>query len=431
MNISILTLFPDLYTSFLGSSLIGRARKEERVAIETVSLFDFSEPKKRIDAPTFGPGPGMLIKPEIVEKAISASEKSYGKAYRIFFSPHGKKLDQDGLQALAKKFSEKKHIMFVCPRYEGLDARVEQYYADEVISIGDYVLMGGDLPAMVTMEGFLRYLPGVVGKDASVEQDSFSGPFVDFPHYTEPVEWKGMKVPDVIRSGNHAEIEKWREEQAAQRTAVGHFDWARSCWLTDHDKKLLRKNIPSHYVALLHSNVLLRDGQAGTTSVTSLDLHDIARSARTYGMERYFIVTPLQDQQKMVRKMLDFWKSEWAITYNPHRHEAVERVELVSHLDAVIDQIEKEEGKKPLIIATSAREPGGELISYYDQEKIWKQDRPVLFLLGTGGGISPELVKKADFTLLPIEGLTDFNHLSVRSAAAVILDRWLGISPKK
>ena len=431
MNISILTLFPGLYEPFLSSSLIGRARESEIVDFDLASFFSYVEPKKRIDAPTFGPTAGMLIKPEITQVAIEDLESKHGPAYKIFFSPHGKKLDQKKARELAHKIQEKLHVMLVCSRYEGMDARVEEYYADEIISIGDYVLMGGDLPAMVLLEAVLRYVPGVIGKQDSVEQDSFSGPFVDYPEYTEPVNWKDISVPDIVRSGNHGQIEKWRLDKAVQRTVIHHFDWFRSSRLTQQQRNLAQKHIPSHYAALLHSQVQLRSGEVGNTSVTSLDLHDIARSARTYDIKQYFMMTELVDQQRIVRRFLEFWESSAAIDYNPHRHEAVSRISIASTLNEIIAVIEKNEGKAPIIIATSARQVSeNKFITFYDQELIWAENRPVLLLLGTGGGLGPEQIEKSDYVLVPIEGLSDFNHLSVRSAAAIIFDRWLGLSIK-
>lgn len=432
MNISILTLFPKLYDEFLRASLIARAQENKVLKFNVDSLFDYAQPKKRIDAPSFGPGAGMLIKPEIAQQAIEKNDKAYGDSYKIFFSPHGKKLDQRLVQKIAQKMQDKKHLMLMCPRYEGMDARVEEHYADEIISIGDYVLMGGDLPAMVLLEAVLRYVPGVVGKAESVERDSFSGPFVDYPEYTDPVEWQGVTVPEIVRSGNHGAIEKWRMEQAAKRTVAHHFDWLRSCSLTTEQKKLASTHIPAHYAALLHSGVEMRSGRIGDTSVTSLDMHDIARSARTYDIKKYFLMTRLADQQRIVQRMLDFWAGDVAIEYNPHRHDAVSRTQVIASLEEVVAQIEEAEGVRPIVIATSAREVSEEkLITYYDQEKVWAHNRPVLFLFGTGGGLGPEHIALSDYVLVPVEGLSEFNHLSVRSAAAIIFDRWLGLSVKK
>src|SRR5579871_2709639 len=183
MNISILTTFEQLYEPFVHTSLIGRAQDKGIVHVDVQSFFSYVQPKERIDAPTFGPGAGMLIKPEVVQRAVEDKEALHGKAFKIFFSPRGKKLDQHMLQKIANKMQECGHLMLIPARYEGMDERVEQEYADEIVSVGDFVLMGGDIPAMMLLEGVLRLLPQVVGKQESVERDSFKGPFVDFSSY--------------------------------------------------------------------------------------------------------------------------------------------------------------------------------------------------------------------------------------------------------
>ena len=293
--------------------------------------------------------------------------------------------------------------------------------------------MGGDIPAMMLLESLLRLVPGVVGKEESVERDSFSGPFVDFPEYTEPVEWQGKKVPDVVRSGNHEAIRKWRLDQAAERSVFEHFEWVRSAAMTAEEKKAVVEHIPSHYTALLHTDVLIgpNERKAGTTSVTSVDIHDIARSSATYGIKKYFIVTPLHDQQKIVNTLINFWQKGIGVEYNPVRHEAMAAVQVASNIDEAIAAIEKIEGQTPLLIATSARNtPHPNPISFYDQGLVWKHKRPVLFIFGTGQGLTPELINRCDYLLPPVEGFTGFNHLSVRSAVAIILDRWLAINER-
>lgn len=428
MNISIITVFDELYKPFLQASLIGRAVDQGLLNVHIENFFSQARPKERIDAPSFGHGAGMLIKPEIVEKTIEQVEKKTGKAYKIFFSPHGKVINHYSLQQLAKRLQDQKHILFVAGRYEGMDARVEEVYADEILSLGNFVLMGGDIPVMATIEGMLRFIPGVVGKAESVEKDSFAGPFVDYPEYTQPVEWHGMKVPEVIRSGDHAASAKWRIEKAAERTVLNHFNWLKAHKLTPEQKKLAYAYIPSHYAVLLHSNIVLPDGKEGTTSVTSLDIHDGARSARTYGLKGYYLVTPLQDQQKIVTTLIDFWKTGVGVEYNPHRHEAIKLVSLQDTLLQVVKDIEAQEGKKPLLIGTSAKfKDHKKLITFHQQDQIWQEKRPILFLFGTGNGIAPEVMNVCDYILDPIEGFTDFNHLSVRSAMAIVFDRWLGI----
>ena len=170
----------------------------------------------------------------------------------------------------------------------------------------------------------------------------------------------------------------------------------------------------------------------GTTSVTSLDIHDIARSAKTFDIKNFFLVTHLKDQQKVVQRLLDFWQKGEGITYNNQRYQAVKSVSILDSIEDVCAQIEQQEGKKPLLVATSAQAYNHEKsITYYDQEKVWSHDRPVLLLLGTGQGLTDEFLDRCDYLLVPIDGFSGFNHLSVRSAAAIIFDRWLGINIKR
>lgn len=432
MNISVLTVFSQLYDPFLQTSLVRLAQEKGIVHFDVERFFSYVAPKERIDASTFGPGVGMLIKPTVVQMAVEDKEKKYGTAYKIFFSPQGQKLDQRLLEVIAQKAQEKGHLMLLAARYEGMDARVEHEYADMIVSIGDFIVMGGDLPAMMLLEGMLRLIPGVVGKEESVRFESFTGPFVDYPSYTQPVSWKGHNVPDIVRSGNHAAIEAWRMQQAAQKTVKQHFSWIRSQQLTNEQRDLAKQHIPPHYVALLHSDVLVGESRTpGATSVTSLDMHDIARSARTYGVENFFVVTPLVDQQKIVRRLLDFWQVGVGQEYNKNRYEAVKKVRLENSIDEVMRAIEKKEGKQPLVIATSARLSAHKrAISFYDQSRVWAHDRPVLLIFGTGKGLTPVLIERCDYILYPAHGFSDFNHLSVRSAVAIVLDRWLGINEK-
>jgi tRNA (guanine37-N1)-methyltransferase len=429
MNISILTVFPALYDSFLQTSLVERACSRGLVTYDVQALFSFVEPKERIDAPMYGHGAGMLIKPLVVQKAVEAQEQKFGSAYKVFFSPQGEKLTQRVLERIVAQVQEKKHIMLLPARYEGMDARVEDYYADSILSVGDFVLMGGDLPAMMFLEGFLRLVSGVVGKENSVKEDSFSGPFFDYPSYTEPIEWQDMRVPVVLTSGNHGLVDTWRKEQAVEKTVYNHFGWLRSQHLSAKDKAMVIAAMPAHYVVVMHSDVLIgSERKVGTTSVTSLDIHDIARSAHTYNIAHYFLVTPLEDQQKIVQSVLDFWHVGPGVPYNPNRSEAVKEVSVVASLDAVCLEIEKREKLKPILVATSAgvvEHP--HIISFEDQHEVWQHKRPVLFVLGTGQGLSPACIERMDCVLQPIQGLANFNHLSVRSAAAIIFDRWLGL----
>lgn len=431
-RISVVSLFPRLYEQFVQTSLIARAQEKGIVSIDILGLFSYVEPKERVDGPTFGHGAGMIIRPEVIERAVNDRQEAWGSALKIFFSPQGKKLDQRVLRALVEQFMAKGHMLLMPARYEGIDARAEEEYGDEIISAGDFVLMGGDVPAMMLMEGVLRLIPGVVGREESVKMDSFSGPFVDYPEYTAPVVWRGRAVPEVIRSGNHELLLQWRQERAIESSVKKHFNWVRTSVLSEKEEQMAARFIPPHYVALLHNQVLVSQGIEGSTSVTSIDIHDLARSAKTFGVKQVFIVTSLIDQQKIVKTLLDFWQKGAGIEYNQSRHKAVKQVKLQTTLDAVIEDITAIEGKRPLVITTSAQTSLRESksIGFDDQQKVWNLERPVLLVFGTGQGLAPSVFEAADFTLIPVHGFSDYNHLSVRSAAAIVLDRWLGISER-
>jgi tRNA (guanine37-N1)-methyltransferase len=430
MNISIVTLFSELYAPFLQTSLIKKATEKNLLSFSVKTLFEYVEPKERIDAPTFGHNSGMLIRPEVVERCVNDLDGKFGKSFKIFLSPQGTKLTQPVSKELWQKIEKYGHVMLVAGRYEGIDARVQDVYADAVISVGDFVVMGGDIPAMLLIEAVFRHMPGMVGKQESVELDSFTAAFVDHCEYTKPVVWQDRTVPEVLRSGDHQAIIDYRKKEVVKQTTLHHFDWLRSWSLSSEQKAMVREVIPSHYVALMHTGIALKDGRIGTTSVTSIDLHDIARSAATYHVKEYFVVTPLIDQQKIVKTILDFWQEkDSGFAYNKDRYRAIRQVQVKAELEDVIAAIEKQEGQRPILIGTSARFDHGasKMISYHDQEKIWALKRPVLLLLGTGHGMGPDLIAQCDYFLPPLQGFSDFNHLSVRSAAAIIFDKWLGL----
>lgn len=213
MKIDILTLFPEMFEG-LKASLLGKATEKGALEINVINIRDFSKDKhKKCDDYTFGGGSGMLMTPQPIYDAFMSIE-NYKDAHKVYMSPRGRVLTQ----AVVREYSEHEHIIILCGHYEGVDQRIIDLLIDEELSIGDYVLTGGELPAMVVVDSVARYLPNVLGNSASVEEESFSNGYLEYPQYTRPAEFMGMKVPEVLISGHHANIEKWRKEQSEKIT---------------------------------------------------------------------------------------------------------------------------------------------------------------------------------------------------------------------
>ncbi len=212
MKITILTLFPEMFTA-LDASIFGRAKKQGRLELEVVDIRSYTEDKHlKCDDYPFGGGAGMVMMAQPIGSAIEGVDPGHG-ARRIYLSPKGTTLTQEKVIAL----SEEEHLVLLCGHYEGVDQRAIDLFIDEEISIGDYVLTGGELPAMVLCDCVARYIDGVLSPESLVDE-SFSEGLLEYPQYTRPVEYRGLTVPEVLRSGNHAEIDKWRREQAIALT---------------------------------------------------------------------------------------------------------------------------------------------------------------------------------------------------------------------
>jgi tRNA (guanine37-N1)-methyltransferase len=213
MQIDIITLFPAMLTGFLSESMIGRAREKGLVSIDTLDLRTFGEGKWQItDDRPFGGGAGMLLKPEPLCAAIDSVRTA--DSLTIYMTPDGEPFSHD----LAVELSGHSHLVLVSGHYEGIDQRVRETRIDREVSIGDYVLTNGTLPAAVLVDAVVRQIPGVLGAEKSLTQDSFHSNVLGFPQYTRPVEFEGMRVPEVLLSGNHKEIERWRAERALEKT---------------------------------------------------------------------------------------------------------------------------------------------------------------------------------------------------------------------
>ncbi|CAK7020617.1 tRNA (guanosine(37)-N1)-methyltransferase TrmD [Tissierella sp.] len=236
MKIDILTLFPEFFSPLISWSIIGRAYEDNKIAINSINIRDFSQNKHRkVDDYPFGGGSGMVMKPEPIFDAINSVKNKNSRV--IYLSPQGKKFNQE----LANELSKEEHLILLCGHYEGIDNRVIEHYVDEEISIGDFVLTGGEIPAMLIIDAVVRLLPGVLRSDESFIDESHYNGLLEYPQYTRPREFKGHFVPDVLLSGNHQKIETWRKEEALKATLLKRPDLLEKKTLSKEEVVILSK----------------------------------------------------------------------------------------------------------------------------------------------------------------------------------------------
>ncbi len=240
MNFHVLTLFPDMIRNGFQTSITGRAAEKGLLSLETVNIRDFSVNKhNRVDDYPYGGGAGMVMQAEPVCLAYeSVAERLPGKHRVLYMSPQGKVFDQE----MAKELAKEEDLIFLCGHYEGIDERVLEEIVTDEVSIGDYVLTGGELPALVIMDAVSRLLDGVLHNEESAQFDSFHDNLLEYPQYSRPEEWRGKKVPPILLSGHHANVERWRREQSLLRTKARRPDLLERAALTREDKKFLAKS---------------------------------------------------------------------------------------------------------------------------------------------------------------------------------------------
>jgi tRNA (guanine37-N1)-methyltransferase len=216
MKFSIITLFPDFFTPVLSKSILGRAQSKKLVGYETVDLRAFGQGKHLVvDDKSYGGGVGMVLKPDILKKALTSTKiTKKAKTRVVLMSASGNTFNQKK----AREFSKLEHLIIICGHYEGVDQRFIDKYVDDEVSIGDFVLTGGEIPAMAVIDAVTRVLPGVLEKEEATLDESFENGLLEYPHYTRPENFEGENVPEVLTSGNHQEIEKWRREKALEKT---------------------------------------------------------------------------------------------------------------------------------------------------------------------------------------------------------------------
>ncbi|WP_181348811.1 tRNA (guanosine(37)-N1)-methyltransferase TrmD [Thalassobacillus sp. CUG 92003] len=239
MHIDVLTLFPEMFEGVLQSSILKRAQEQSAFSYQYVNFRDYTENKhNKVDDYPYGGGAGLVLTPQPIFDAVEhVQQQRASKPRVILLSPQGSTFTQQKAEELA----EEDHLIFICGHYEGYDERIRQHLVTDELSIGDYVLTGGELGAMVMMDAVIRLLPGVLGNDQSASLDSFSNGLLEHPHYTRPADFRGWTVPDVLRSGNHAKIDEWRHYQSVKRTFERRSDLLLNRSLTEQENEWLQK----------------------------------------------------------------------------------------------------------------------------------------------------------------------------------------------
>ncbi|HEY7217056.1 MAG TPA: tRNA (guanosine(37)-N1)-methyltransferase TrmD [Candidatus Binatia bacterium] len=421
LDFTVITIFPDILSSPLGHGVLKKAQAKGLIKIDVLDLRDYTTDRHRTtdDAP-YGGGQGMVMKPEPLVAAIESARGRAPDAHVILLTPRGRVFNQQ----LASNLARKQNLVLICGRYEGIDERVSAFVDDEV-SLGDYTLSGGEPAAVVVIDAVARLVPGVLGNENSAVEESFSTGLLEYPQYTRPEEFRGMKVPEILLSGDHERIKEWRRRQSLAVTQERRPDLIDNARAGGQTAGVSAGKAPV-YLALLHYPVYDKNGQVVTTAVTNMDIHDISRAGHTYGVRGFFVATPVKALQKLALKIIDHWEVGYGSQYNATRKEALALARICDTLDAAIIEIEREAGAMPIVVATSARATGSRTSFVALRDMLNKHTRPFLIVFGTGWGLTTNLLSQADYILEAIEAGAEFNHLSVRSAAAIVLDRLLG-----
>lgn len=430
---NIITIFPTMFDSPFEKGIISKAAESGIISVNAVNLRDYAQGRHlQTDDYQYGGGVGLVMKPEPIVKAVRAIKEKQDTRV-ILLDPRGEKFTQ----RTAERLTEYDSLTFICGRYEGIDERVRELVVDEAVSLGDFILTGGELAAMTMIDAIARLVPGVLGDETSADEESFTltgsagsagSAILEYPHYTRPPEFEGLPVPELLLSGNHAEIVKWRKQQALEQTLKYRPDMLEYDELdADNRKKLYQATATPEgrrlrfAVALMHYPMRDKQGDLVTTSITNMDLHDISRTAATYGAARYFVVSPLEAQREIAGRVIKHWTEGFGADYNANRKEAFTRTVLCDTILYAIQECEELWGERPLLVATTASAKKAD-ISAVSLGKL-AEKRPILLLFGTGWGFVPEMFDTVDYVVEPILGAGDFNHLSVRSAVAILLDR--------
>ncbi len=422
MHITIVTLFPEFFDSVISCGLLGQACERGLVSFAFVNPRDFALDRHRsVDDRPYGGGPGMVMTLPPLKQAMESIENP---GQIVTMTPRGVPFRQSMAEALSKQDA----LTLICGRYEGYDERFTSLFPVMETSIGDMVLNGGETAALAVIEATTRLLPGFMGHADSGSEESFSAGMLEYPHYTRPEVFEGLSVPDVLLSGDHAAIATWRRQKALETTLERRpdlFDQVALCkddihHLSGVKRRHMGRNL---YLCLVHGPVRNKYGQDAVVSLTNLDLHDIARVSRTYGLGGFFVVTPLEDQKALAATLISHWTTGPGGQRNTDRAEALSLVSVQDRIEDAVAAVEARTGQAPVVFATSA---AAETTTSLVQVQETLATSPILLLFGTGHGLTEDTLEFATGCLGPIRPFDTYNHLSVRAAAAITVDRLLG-----
>jgi tRNA (guanine37-N1)-methyltransferase len=433
VHIRIVTLFPDFFESPLKAGLLGRAQETDQLKITLHNPREHAHDRhKTVDDRPYGGGPGMVMLLEpLVATLRELGHESRGaeqKKRLLIMSPKGRTLDQRFARELAEDMADGTPVTLVCGRYEGFDARLDEIFPVEHVSLGDFVLNGGETAALAVIEAAARLLPGFMGHENSGDEESFSTSLLEYPHYTRPKIFEGRPVPEILRSGDHGRIAAWRRKESLLATAKTRPDLFENAFISEDETDFLRSVIRENtarnlFCALVHYPVLDKAKKSVAVSLTNIDIHDIIYCSCMYGLGGYYVTTPLEDQQNLLQSLLEYWQEGAEAKVDADRAEAFSLVKLAASVEGAVKDITERTGRRPLLIGTSASGSGNVTFAGVRENLL---NVPVLLVFGTGQGLSPHLCDTFDFMLPPLRRFVSYNHLSVRLAVAIMLDRILG-----
>ena len=428
MKFDIVTIFPGFFDSVFSFGVISRAVESKAVEVNVHDLRTYSAEKHgKTDDTPYGGGSGMLMTPGPIGNAIDRIREKGLRSAVILTTPKGEEFDDRKAQELCG-FEQ---LIILCGRYEGVDDRVSELYVDMKISTGKYINSGGEYACSLIVDAVSRYLPGVLGNTESLASESLTNGLLEYPQYTKPRTYKGKKVPELLLSGDHEKIRKWRRRESIRSTFAHNPAFLDDAQLSEEEDAFLKKlktgNSPDFrvYIALVHYPAYNSRLEVVSTAFKSIDAHDISRDATTYGVKKFYLINPVEEQRRLAGRLVDHWIEGEGRNFNETKSKAFGIISIMSTIEEAVGQIEEIEGKKPKIVVTDGRF-SDDMTGYRAlREKIFENTEPFLILFGTGWGLTLETIKAADYVLKPISGYSEFNHLSVRGAAAIVLDRLL------